>query len=83
MANYKFVFQTLDQPQCHPLAEGWDKPQVFKIDDHWVASVNGWLHHGQPVVIQGRHADRRWAWAIMVDHLVRHNINPTSPLVSQ
>jgi hypothetical protein len=75
---FKYGFK-LDRPMPNKLAEGWDKPRVFKIDDHWVASVSGWLYHGQPVIIQGRHKDRDWAWALMVDHLVRHNILPTQP----
>lgn len=26
---------------------------------------------------QGRHSDLKWAWLLMVDHLIRHDIKPS------
>jgi hypothetical protein len=57
---------------------GWAKPRVYKtIGGDWECQVVGYLHHGDAVIIKGRHAELKWAWLLMVDHLVRHEIKPT------
>lgn len=65
------------EPRPNPLPEPWAKPHVRKAGDSWVCSVQGFMHHGDAVIIRGRHQDLKWAWIIMVDHLVRHDIKPT------
>lgn len=80
---FKSGFYLLDEPCPNPLPEGWAKPLIYKLGETWVCKVHGWLYHGQPVVIQGRHCDLKWAWALMVDHLVRHDVQATCPQVPQ
>lgn len=56
----------------------WNKPRCYKtIAGDWECSVQAYLHHGDAVVIKGRHKELDWAWALMVDHLVRHDVIPT------
>ena len=68
------------EPRPHVLNPdfGWNKPRVYKaLGGDWECSVVAYLHHGDAVVIKGRHKELKWAWALMVDHLVRHDIHPT------
>jgi hypothetical protein len=68
------------EPRPHILnpESGWAKPRIHKtVGGDWECSVQTYLWHGDAVVIKGRHKELAWAWVLMVDHLVRHDILPT------
>lgn len=81
---FKLNYEVLQQP--HPLNPeyGWAKPRIRKtLGGDWECSVHGFLHHGDAVIIKGRHQELKHAWVIMADHLVRHEIHPTYAATQQ
>lgn len=65
-------------PKPYKLTEsvGWNKPRVYKEKGYWVCEIVAYLHHGEAVTVEGSHPSLNWAWCIMTDHLIRHNLLP-------
>lgn len=65
-------------PEPRPLTPGlgWSRPRIRKTGSDWECSIVAYMYHGDAVVVRARHADLNWAWAIMCDNLIRHNIEP-------